>query len=230
MRIFADDLLLLPAKQKKMMKKFSIFLMFVLGILCFPSCDNSKTYADLKEEERDAIQRFIEVNGIKVISEDVFEEQDSVTNLAENEYVLFEESGVYMQILERGDGEILQDGRHIILARYVETQINEDGSIDTLSLTTISNVASHPDEFILTKSDNSYSASFKDGSMMANVHGSSSVPTGWILPFKYLKVGFSTREGSRSKIKLIVPHSQGTYTASSSVIPCFYEITYQLYN
>lgn len=226
MRIFADDLLLLPAKQKKMMKKFSIFLMFVLGILCFPSCDNSKTYAELKEEERDAIKRFIEVNGIKVISEDVFEEQDSVTNLAENEYVLYEESGVYMQILERGGGKVLEDGRHEILARYVEEQINEDGSVDTLSLNTIANLYPHPDEFVLTKSGNSYSASFGNGAAMVNMHGSNSVPTGWILPFNCLKVGRKISE--RSVIRLIVPHSQGTYTASSSVVPCFYEITYQL--
>jgi hypothetical protein len=32
----------------------------------------------------------------------------------------------------------------------------------------------------------------------------------------------------RSKVRLIVPHSEGTSTASTQVMPCYYEITYQL--
>ena len=43
---------------------------------------------------------------------------------------------------------------------------------------------------------------------------------------QYIKVG---REISgRSKIRLIVPHSEGQSDASASVYPCYYEITYQL--
>ncbi|MBQ8442426.1 MAG: DUF4827 domain-containing protein [Bacteroides sp.] len=209
------------------MKKFRILLMIVLGLgFVFQSCNNGKTYAEMKEEEREAIKRFIEVNDIKVIDEDQFEAQDSTTNVAANEYVLFEESGVYMQVIERGNGELLEDGRHEILARYVEEQIVEDGTTDTLSLNTIANLYAHPDEFILTKQDNSLSASFSTSGAMYATHGSAYVPTGWLLPLNYLKVG---REISgRSKIKLILPHSEGTSTASGQVIPCYYEITYQL--
>lgn len=222
----ADDLLFLPQILKETMKKFSIFLMFVLGICCFQSCDDSKTYAELKEEERDAIKRFIEANDIKVISEDDFTEQDSLTNVSDNEFVLFEESGVYMQVVERGKGELLEDGRHEILARYVEEMINEDGTTDTLSYNTDPDWYPHPDVFVLTKKDRAYSASFDNNASMVEVHASNSVPSGWILPFNSLKVG---REiSARSKIRLIVPHSQGTVSASSSVTPCYYEITYQL--
>ena len=199
----------------------------VLGLgLAFHSCNNGKTYAEMKDEERDAIKRFIELNDIKVIDEDQFEAQDSTTNLATNEYVLFEESGVYMQVVERGNGEVLEDGRHEILVRYLEERIVEDGTTDTLSLNTIANLYAHPDEFILTKQDNSLSASFSANGAMYDTHGSAYVPTGWLLPFNYLKVG---REISgRSKIRLILPHSQGTSTASGQVIPCYYELTYQL--
>lgn len=206
------------------MKKFRIVLMMVLGLgWAFQSCNDGKTYAELKEEERDAIKRFIEQNEIKVIDEDQFEAQDSTTNVADNEYVLFDESGVYMQVIERGNGELLEDGRHEILVRYVEEQIVEDGTTDTLSLNSL---YAHPDEFILTKEDNSLSASFSTNGAMYSAHSSAYVPTGWLLPFNYLKVG---REISgRSKIKLIVPHSQGTATASGQVFPCYYEITYQL--
>ena len=71
--------------------------MMVLGLgLISQSCNNGKTYAEMKEEEREAIKRYIELNDIKVIDEDQFEAQDSTTNVSANEYVLFEESGVYM--------------------------------------------------------------------------------------------------------------------------------------
>ena len=209
------------------MKKFRILLMMVLGLgLAFQSCNDGKTYAEMKDEEREAIKRFIELNEIKVIDEDQFAAQDSTTNVAANEYVLFEESGVYMQVVQRGNGELLENGRHEILARYVEERIVLDGSVDTLSLNTIANLYAHPDEFILTKQDNSLSASFSTNGAMYAAHSSAYVPTGWLLPLNYLKVG---REISgRSKIKLILPHSQGTSTASGTVFPCYYEITYQL--
>ena len=211
------------------MKKLGILLIMVFGLgLAFQSCNYSKTYAEMKEDEREAIQRFIELNDIKVIDEDQFAEQDSTTNVADNEYVLFAESGVYMQVVERGKGDLLEEGRHEILVRYLEKRIVEEGTADTLSLNTISNLYPHPDEFILTKEKNSLSASFSNGGAMYNTHSSAYVPSGWLLPLNYLKVGRQISD--RSKIKLILPHSQGTATASGQVFPCYYEITYQLSN
>ena len=212
---------------KSEMKKLSILLMMVLGLGLFTqSCNDGKTYAELKEEEREAILRFIEKNDIKVIDEDQFEAQDSMTNVAANEFVLFEETGVYMQVTEKGNGEQLEDGRHEMLVRYMEKQIVSDGTTDTLSFNTNGNWYPHPDEFIVTKQDNSLSASFGVNGAMYEAHGSAYVPAGWLLPLNYLKVG---REISgRSKVKLILPHSQGTSTASGQVFPCYYEITYQL--
>ena len=130
--------------------------MMAVGLgMSFQSCDDSKTYAELKEEEREAIKRYIELNNIKVISEEEFQKQDSTTSLSDNEYVLFEESGVYMQVVERGDGEVLADGRYEILTRYWELVINEDGTADTISSNMNGNYYPHPDEFKLTKSKSS---------------------------------------------------------------------------
>ena len=209
------------------MKKLSIILTMVFGLgLFFQSCNNGKTYAEMKEEERDAIKRFIELNDIKVIDEEQFAEQDSTTDVSANEYVLFKETGIYMQVIERGNGESLGEGRHEILVRYMEERIKQNGDADTLSLNNLSNLYAHPDEFILTKEDKSYSATFTTLGAMYNTHSSAYVPSGWLMALNYLKVG---REiSSRSKIKLILPHSQGTSTATAEVFPCFYEITYQL--
>ena len=209
------------------MKTFYIVLLGIFGLGFFiQSCDNSKTYAELKEDEREAIRRFIELKNIKVIDEDQFRAQDSTTNVANNEYVLFEESGVYMQVLDRGNGEVLSDGRYEILTRYWEEVIAEDGTSDTLSSNMNPNSFPYPDEFILTKTSNSLSASFAGYGAMYQAHGSAYVPSGWLLPLNYLKVGRET--SGRSMVKLIVPHSEGPSTASGQVVPCHYEITYQM--
>ena len=209
------------------MKTFYIVVLGIIGLGFFiQSCDNSKTYAELKEDEREAIRRFIELKNIKVIDEDQFRAQDSTTNVANNEYVLFEESGVYMQVLNRGNGEVLSDGRYEILTRYWEEVIAEDGTSDTLSSNMNPNSFPYPDEFILTKTSNSLSASFAGYGAMYQAHGNASVPSGWLLPLNYLKVGRET--SGCSMVKLIVPHSEGTSTASGQVVPCHYEITYQM--
>ncbi len=88
----------------------------------------------MKEEEREAIKRFIEREDINVISFEQFQEQDSTTNVDENQCLsFFSETGVYMQIVEEGNGERLKDGRYEILVRYVEEQITSDG-IDSFVL------------------------------------------------------------------------------------------------
>lgn len=209
------------------MKKLGILLVILCGLgFAFQACNNHKTYAELKEEERDAIRRFIEVRDIKVIDEKQFFEQDTMTNADLNEYVLFEESGVYMQVIERGGGSLLEEGRHDILVRYEEEEIIEDGTTDTLSLNTWVNYYPHPDEFVLTKSGNSFSGSFATSGAMYNTHGSTSVPSAWMLVFDYVTPGRKVSE--RSHIRLIVPHSEGTITASQSVTPAYYDIKYQL--
>ena len=55
-----------------------------------------------------------------MISFEQFQEQDSTTNVDENQFVLFSETGVYMQIVEEGNGERLKDGRYEILVRYAK--------------------------------------------------------------------------------------------------------------
>lgn len=204
------------------MKKLSILFVsvFLLG-LAFQSCNNEKTYAEMKEEEREAIKRFIEKEDINVISFDQFQEQDSTTNVKENQYVLFSDNGVYMQIVNEGDGEKMEDGRHEVLVRYIEKKIKEGGTADTLTGNWFS---SYPDEMMVQKSGKSYQATFKVGEM-GNTYGAA-VPSGWLIPFNYIKIGRSI--SGRSKVKLIVPHSEGQMEASSYVYPCYYEITYQL--
>ena len=94
-----------------MKKNYLLWAVTALIMLALQSCNNGKTYAEMKEEEADAINKYILENDIKVISEADFAAQDSTTK--ENEYVLLEESGVYMHVDNRGPGkEVLGDGAY----------------------------------------------------------------------------------------------------------------------
>lgn len=87
------------------MKKLIFMALAVMGLAMMVSCDDDETYADQKERERDAINAYIVKEGINVISEAQFANQGNTTDLEKNEYVLFETTGVYMQIVREGCGE-----------------------------------------------------------------------------------------------------------------------------
>lgn len=227
------------------MKKIK-FLVAVIGVLScvLQSCNNGKTYAEMKEEEADAINAWILSHDYQVISEKDFYAQDTITH--ENEYVLFEESGVYMNIMCKGpegeageDGKILRDGSYEVLSRFVEVAVQSRDDLgflagDTLllnmKLTGSSTIELFPEEYKLTINGTSYSASFTKAhsNSMSRTYGTTSVPSGWLVPFKYIKPGRTQSSDKVARVRLIVPHGQGTSTASQRVYPCFYEITYNL--
>ena len=180
------------------------------------SCDDVETYAEMKEKEKAHIEDFISEQGIKVITKAEFE-KDTITDVEKNEFVLFEDKGVYMQIVRRGEGKMMEDGdRTVFMARYLEQNI-ETG--DTIS----ANLYASPDYFTCKREGDSFTASFTQGYML-NVYGSSAVPSGWLVPFSYITPGRPNDKGA--KVRLIVPHGQGTTTASQYVYPTYYEITY----
>jgi hypothetical protein len=73
----------------------------------------------------------------------------------------------------------------------------------------------------------SFYATFVFG-VMANTYGSNQVPTGWLVPLTYIKLGRpQTKDEKVAHVKLIVPHNQGQAYASSNVYACFYDITYE---
>lgn len=220
------------------MKKIHLSLFFVVCtmVLGLQSCNNGKTYAEMKEEEADAVERFktklTDSIGATFISESQFIAQDSVTG--ENEFVLLDESGVYMNIKYRGDGEVLKDGTYDILSRFVEQIVKDEGTLkascgDTLAINWgIYSEYNGPEEFKVTISGNSYSGSFTGNSAMYTMYSTVAVPSGWLLPLRFLKVGRTTDSKKIARVRLIVPHSEGSSWAMQYVYPCYYEITYNL--
>lgn len=223
-----------PDKNNRKMKKQLIFPILALFILV--SCDNYETYADKKDKERSAISKFIAKEGIKVISEATFNAQGQTTNLERNEFVLMDRTGVYMQIVRKGCGSKMEENKTVtLLCRFVERDLMRDTITyrndqyvllyDTSLGSTIDG-SLYVDKISAHRTGTTITASFVEG-LMLRYHGAS-VPSGWMVPLNYVNVGRPENPGDEvSKVRLIVPHSQGTSDAQYDVYPYYYEVTYQ---
>ena len=210
------------------MKTLKFLALTLLAIVALASCSDSETYADMKKKERSAINRYIANQKIKVISEDVFNAQNQTTNVDKNEWVLFEGTGVYMQIVREGCGKKLESGKtEKILCRFNEYNILESDS--TLQCSNIYSYLWEVEKMTVKNTSGTFSGTFdKESSLMYNTYSSTAVPSGWLVPLTYIKLGRpASATDEIAKVKLIVPHSMGQSNASQNVYPCMYEITYQ---
>lgn len=219
-------------------KKYTAWMAVgLLGVMTFTACSDDDSYAERRDRERSQISSFVKngtcqisedgdtllyVAPITVISEEQFEAQDSTTDVSKNEYVYFESRGVYMQILEKGSGDKLEDGdTHTVLSRYTELNISSDSIQSTNNN---SSYANEPEVMTVSNSSGTYSASFISG-LMKSLYQSTTVPGGWLVPMPYIKLG--RQDGNPiAKVRLIVPSTEGQQAALGDVYPCFYEITY----
>lgn len=219
------------------MSKIVYTLFFVFGLVALTSCDDYETYADMKEKEQDAIGNFIAREGIQVIDEATFINQGETTDTARNQFVRMSRTGVYMQILRKGCGSQLENKKSAtLLCRFMEQNLMNDsilirndqkGSIYMSSFGQVIDPSQWVDRMYVTRNGTTITAIFESG-MMQSYHRSTSVPGGWLVPLNYINVGRPEKEGDETaKVRLIVPHSQGTADASSSVFPCYYEISYE---
>ena len=74
----------------------------------------------------------------------------------------------------------------------------------------------HPEEYKVTISGDSYSAAFSASYIMYAVYGTTSVPTGWLLPLKYIKPSRTSSSEDVARVRLLLPHAEGTYEASQT--------------
>ena len=200
------------------MKKLISFFFILLAMgFAFQACDDTKTYAEMLEEEDDAIAEFISKENIKVISQTEFYDNDSVTNVEENEFVQLA-SGVYMQIVDKGSdnpADTVKDN-DLILVRFMEySLLDKDTTLSNLSYPYI------VDEFKYTATSSSIAGIFTQG-LMYSAYGYTAVPAGWLVPIPYIR--------DRAHVRLIVPSKMGHQGAIQYVYPYYYDITkYQIY-
>lgn len=197
--------------------------MLVATLVVVAACDDYETYGDKKKKERKAISQFISDSAIVVINETQFEDQGETTDLAKNEYVYLESSGIYMQIVNKGCGSMLEENKVVnLLCRYYEYNI-----LDQVIQSRNDNDSRFFDKMAVSRSGVNFTASFVSG-YMYTTYSSASVPAGWLVPLLYVNVGRPSSDSEDvAKVKIIVPHSQGQAYAQSNVYPCFYVITYQ---
>ena len=187
-----------------MLKEINKILVLLLLVVPFASCDDTVTYSEMKEKERDAVAAYINEKGINVISYEQFVANDSVTDVKNNEYVLVDD--VYMQIVNnpvKTDPAAyrIEHGDNVdLLIRYYEYNIQEGDTI----------------------TGNLYAA---DADEMRVSNNSGSVPTGWLVPLRFLT--FTRKQANLAKVNIIVPHTKGTSNAATYVYPCHYQISFQ---
>lgn len=213
------------------MNKILYTLLTLVAAISFVSCDDVETYAEQRDAERSAISNYIKKNNIKVISENEFKENGNKTNVSKNEYVLFSATGVYMQIVHPGNGEILKNNEGTtVFVRFDEWNLNGD----SLQLSN-NNLAYHYlyDKFNVRNVSGSFFADFDSStSLLCKAYnltgGVASVPSGWLIPLSYIKLG-TEEEGDHelAEVNIIVPHDYGHAYASQGVYACHYHMTYQ---
>ncbi|HBO07628.1 MULTISPECIES: DUF4827 domain-containing protein [unclassified Bacteroides] len=199
------------------MKKLTLFFLSLLALsLGFQACDDSKTYAEMLEEEKDGINNFIKDRNIKVISQTEFYEQDSTTKSKDrgddvDEFVQLT-SGVYMQIVDKGSENKADTvkSNDEVLVRFMEYSILDKD-------TTLSNLAAAEtvDAFRYTVTSSSIAGTFLQGYMMS-YYSSPAVPAGWLVPLTYVR--------DMAHVRLIVPSKMGHQTAMQYVYPYYYDI------
>lgn len=201
-------------------KWFFVMLMLLAAIL-FASCEDEVSYSDMKKREREAINKFIQIDGINVISYSEFEARGFVTDVEKNEYVIID--NVYVQFVKNPKGvagaKKIEDGESVnLLVRYMEYGV-QDGEIMSTN-----KYEAESDEMTVSNDEGSFAAAFSSGVMM-DTYGTSAVPSGWLVVMPYLY--FARSQANLAEVNLIVPHTAGTVTAATYVYPCFYEITFQ---
>ena len=206
------------------MKKYSLwFLPFCLVALFFQSCDHQKSYAEMLKEEKELIQRFIEKENIQVITPEQFYAQDSTTDVTKNQFVLFKDNGVYMQIVNKGKGRKAENGDEVTV-RFMEENLSTGDSISSLG------ISAYLDVFRYVKTSTAVKGQLIDnGGLMYNYYGpnyGTSIPSGWLVPLEYVKL--STSVSDRAYVQLILPAKMGQGDAIKYVYPCYYKLFYQL--
>ena len=223
-----------------MKKLLFLFLSLLTAGSLFQACDNSKTYAEMLEDEKNAVERFIKDSAIHVISVEDFERNDTVTKAKANgdaydEFVFFSSEGVYMQIIDRGDYDENDknaykfEDRNTICTRYKEINVDTRElaafNIPVEEYMDAGYLWADPAVFVYVKKETFSAGTFiamsateyPGGYVWASLYASTAVPQGWLLSLPYLR--------DNAHVRLIVPSKMGHQSAQQYVTPFFYDIT-----
>lgn len=175
-----------------------VMLSLILAV-CITSCDDTKTYAELIDEENEAVEKFLEtqtvINSIPA---------DNDFQVGENApyYKLDEDGYVYMQVLNKGDGGMAKYN-DVIFFRYSRMNILTwaDGGDQTI-----------------TGNDDNVSQAYSFNFQNSSLNSTSQYGTGIQEPLKYIELN--------SHVNLIIKSKAGSTSELTSVTPYLYNIRY----
>lgn len=194
-----------------MKKGFNILLM-VCAVLMVMSCNKTKTYTDMLNDQRKAIDKLMADSDFVVLKN-----YPANGVFGENEFVKLD-NGVYLNVIDSGNGNRAVLGKTKIYSRFITYSLL--GTADTLRTYGSHSNGTNPIEFMYgnyTTLISSATSASSDDYYTAYVFGE-----GMQTPLEYV--------GDQAKVKLIVPFQVGASTSSSNGIPWFFEILQYKFN
>lgn len=185
------------------MKRQIISILSLLAlVLAISSCSDSKSYADLLNEENQVVNSFLAQHRV----EDTWPGVDNC-EIGEDApfYCVDDEGNVYMQVIRKGDGTYPVAGEHVSFS-YLSYDLNYYvvGSDSNVGSGNLNSPGSSPSTYFIY--DN-YS-----------LEQSSQYGTGIQIPVKLLGFG--------SKVNVVIKSQAGPSAYMSYVIPFLYDIAY----
>lgn len=193
--MYKDDTL----KNMKLFKSIVLILVSILT-LTITSCNNRKTYAEYLKDERKAIDLFIAKNNLTILKN-----FPADTIFHENEFYKDPSTGVYFNIIDRGDTSKLQ-WREKVYIRF--KGLHYFATEDTVLYSNESSTYPEQLEYI--------------GPVTSLTQGNYDTP-GWAVPLPYV--------GHTGRVKLIIPFEMGSSYDQSAYTPTYYDqVTYRFEN
>lgn len=182
------------------MKKGFYILLIMFTAMVVVSCDKTKSYTDMLNAERKAIDQLIDENGFEIL-----DEFPKDTVFKAKQFVELE-NGVYLNIIDRGTKDTAVYGSTIVLSRFsVRFFLNGDTTVT-------GNLGEH--------SNGTSPVEFRYGTYTSS-------NSGYYNPFDvFISPGMASAlqyVGDSSRVSLIVPFKQMGSDFQSSGTPLFYK-------
>ncbi|MDR1743667.1 MAG: DUF4827 domain-containing protein [Dysgonamonadaceae bacterium] len=196
-----------------MNKKISLLMLSIVSLTVLnSSCNKTKTYAEYLAEEKDAIKELLKDSDFVVLNR-----FPTDGKFKANEFFKDDDSGVYFNIIDRGDVTLDSDGNldaASAVAIGEEVYVRYSGLIYFKNDTTkYSNMlVSFPEEFKYYGTATTLNMS----TYYSSTYGNATTP-GWTIPLKYV--------GHNGQVKMIIPFNFGDADyAQAYYEPAYYNL------
>ncbi len=186
--------------KKSVLKKLSsiVATLFVCAMV-FTACDDTKSYAELLDEENDAVEKFLDT---QIVIDEIPADTAFVVGKDAPYYKLDEDGYVYMQVLHLGDGEMTEYDE-VVFFRYSRINL----------LTWADGGDQIPDG-----NDSELAQAFSFNFQNTELNSTTQYGTGIQQPLYYIPLN--------SRVNLIIKSKAGSMKDLTSVTPYLYNIRY----